>query len=206
MDIVAKSGVIFTKEEDAPENLSDKEIVSLFLERNETALAAVSRKYGNYCGTVVRNILKDPQDAEECLNDTWLRAWESIPPEKPRNLGGFLAKIAKGISLNRYAQSHTQKRGGGEVPLVLDELSECAADNSTNIEKVFEQKLLTNAINDFLKTLSPEKRDIFVLRYWYCLSVAEIARKTGMGRSSVSVTLSRTRRSLAAYLRKKELL
>lgn len=205
MDIVVKNGVTFMQDEKTPENLTDKEIISMFFERDEKALAAVSRKYGSYCGTVVQNILKNPQDTEECLNDTWLKAWESIPPERPRNLGGFLAAIAKSISLNRYKQSHTQKRGGGEVPLVMEELSECAAD-TINVEKVFEQKQLTDAINDFLRTLSPKKRDIFVLRYWYCLPVAEIARKVGIGRSNVSVTLSRMRRSLAAYLKKKELL
>ena len=205
MDIVVKNGVTFMQDEKTPENLTDKEIISMFFERDEKALAAVSRKYGSYCGTVVQNILKNPQDTEECLNDTWLKAWESIPPERPRNLGGFLAAIAKGISLNRYKQSHTQKRGGGEVPLVMEELSECAAD-TINVEKVFEQKQLTDAINDFLRTLSPKKRDIFVLRYWYCLPVAEIARKVGIGRSNVSVTLSRMRRSLVAYLKKKELL
>ena len=205
MDIVVKNGVTFMQDEKTPENLTDKEIISMFFERDEKALAAVSRKYGSYCGTVVQNILKNPQDTEECLNDTWLKAWESIPPERPRNLGGFLAAIAKSIGLNRYKQSHTQKRGGGEVPLVMEELSECAADTS-NIEKVFEQKQLTDAINDFLRTLPPKKRDIFVLRYWYCLPVAEIARKVGLGRSNVSVTLSRMRRSLAAYLKKKELL
>lgn len=206
MDIVAKSGVKFMQEEKTPEILSDKEIVSLFNERDEKAIEAVSRKYGNYCGTVVQSILKNPQDAEECLNDTWLRAWESIPPEKPHNLGGFLVKIAKSISLNRYKLAHTEKRGGGEMPLVLDELAECAADSTTDIEKTFEQKLLTNAVNEFLRTLSPEKRDIFVLRYWYCLPIAEIARKVGLNRSNTSVILSRTRRSLTAYLKKKELL
>ena len=205
MDIVAKSGVTFTQEEKTPEILSDKEIVSLFNERNEKAIEAVSRKYGSYCGTVVQSILKNPQDTEECLNDTWMRAWESIPPEKPRNLGGFLVKIAKSISLNRYKLAHAEKRGSGEVPLVMDELSECVADNGS-VEKVFEQKLLTGAVNEFLKTLSPEKRDIFVLRYWYCLPVAEIARKVGLNRSNTSVILSRTRRSLTAYLKKKELL
>ena len=205
MEMCAKSGVAFTQEEKAPENLSDNEILSLFRERDEKAIEAVSLKYGSYCGTVVRNILKDPQDAEECLNDTWLKAWESIPPESPRNLGGFLVKIAKNISLNRYSQTHAQKRGGGELPLVLDELSECVADKN-NVEKIFEQKLLTNAVNEFLQTLSPEKRDIFVLRYWYCLPVAEIARKVGLNRSNTSVILSRTRRGLIAYLKKKELL
>lgn len=205
MDIVAKSGVKFTQKEKTPEILSDKEIVSLFNERNEKAISAVSLKYGSYCETVVRNILHDPQDTEECLNDTWLRAWESIPPEKPNNLGGFLVKIAKNISLNRYSLEHTQKRGNGEIPLVMDELSECVPDNN-NVEKTFEQKLLTDAVNEFLKTLPPEKRDIFVLRYWYCLPVAEVARKVGASRSNTAVILSRTRRSLAAYLKKKELL
>ena len=205
MDIVAKSGVKFTQEEETPEILSDKEIVSLFNERDEKALSAVSRKYGSYCGTVVRSILKDPQDAEECLNDTWLRAWESIPPEKPRNLGGFLVTIAKNISLTRYKLMRAEKRGSGEIPLVLDELSECVAGNGS-VERVFEQKLLTDAVNEFLRTLSPEKRDIFVLRYWYCLPVAEIARKVGLNRSNTSVILSRTRRGLIAYLKKKELL
>lgn len=205
MDICIKSGVTFMHEESTPENLSDKEIVSMFFERNEKALFAVSRKYGNYCGAVVQSILKNPQDAEECLNDAWLKAWESIPPERPRNLGGFLVKIAKNISLNRYERSHAKKRGSGEIPLVLDELSECVADKS-NVEKAFEQKLLTNAVNDFLKTLPREKRDIFVLRYWYCLSVAQIAEKVGLSRNSAAVTLSRTRRSLVAYLKKRELL
>ena len=205
MDIVAKSGVMFVQEENTPEVLSDKDIVALFNERDEKALSAVSSKYGSYCETVVRNILHDPQDTEECLNDTWLKAWESIPPEKPRNLGGFLVKIAKNISLNRYSLQHTQKRGSGEIPLVMDELSECVADKN-NVEKTFEQKLITNAVNEFLKTLSPEKRDIFVLRYWYCLPVAEIARKVGLNRSNTSVILSRTRRGLTAYLKKKELL
>ena len=210
MDICAASGVKFTQEEKTPEILSDKEIVSLFNERDEKAIEAVSSKYGNYCGAVVQSILKNPQDTEECLNDTWMRAWESIPPENPRNLGGFLMKLAKNISLNRFSYERAKKRGGGEkeLPLVYDELSECTgcADEGSNVEKFFEQKLVTEAINDFLGTLPTEKRDIFVLRYWYCLPVKEIARKIGMKRSSVSATLMRTRRALAEYLEKNDLL
>lgn len=201
MEICIRSGVTFMRSETAPENLSDDEIITLFFERNEKALSAVSRKYENYCGTVVRSIIKNPQDAEECLNDTWLKTWESIPPARPKNLGGFLAKIAKNISLNRYEHSRAKKRGGGELPLVLDELSECVADKS-DVEKTFEQKVLTDAVNEFLRTLPRDKRDVFVLRYWYCLSVAEIANKTGLSRGSVSVSLTRSRRKLAAYLKK----
>lgn len=205
MEICIKSGVTFMRSETAPENLSDGEIITLFFERNEKALSAVSRKYGNYCGAVVRSIIKNPQDVEECLNDTWLKTWESIPPAKPKNLGGFLAKIAKNLSLNRYEHSHAGKRGGGEIPLVLDELSECVADKN-DVEKAFEQKVLTDAVNDFLRTLPRDKRDVFVLRYWYCLSVAEIADKTGLSRGSVSVSLTRTRRKLAAHLKKADLI
>lgn len=201
MDICIKSGVTFVRSETAPENLSDGEIITLFFERNEKALSAVSRKYESYCSAVVRSIIKNPQDAEECLNDAWLKAWDSIPPAKPKNLGGFLAKIAKNLSLNRYEHSHAGKRGGGEIPLVLDELSECIADKN-DVEKTYEKKVLTGAVNDFLKTLPREKRDIFVLRYWYCLSVSEISNKVGLSRGSISVTLTRTRRSLAGYLKK----
>lgn len=192
------------RSETAPEIPDDGEIITLFFERNEKALSAVSRKYGNYCGAVVRSIIKNPQDVEECLNDTWLKTWESIPPAKPKNLGGFLAKIAKNLSLNRYEHSHAGKRGG-EIPLVLDELSECVADKN-DVEKAFEQKVLTDAVNDFLRTLPRDKRDVFVLRYWYCLSVAEIADKTGLSRGSVSVSLTRTRRKLAAHLKKADLI
>lgn len=190
------------QKENAPEILSDHEIVSLFYERNERALSAVTAKYGRYCGAVVGGILSDPQDAEECLNDTWLKAWESIPPHKPRNLGGFLAKLAKNISLNRYERSHAKRRGGGELPLVLEELAECVADKN-DVEKTYENKLLSEAVNSFLKTLPRDKRDIFVLRYWYCLSVNEIAANIGAPtKNSVAVTLSRTRRALVKYLEK----
>lgn len=188
--------------EDNSEVLSDAEIVSLFQARDETAISAASKKFGSYCGTVVKGILKNPQEAEECLNDTWLKAWESIPPHEPTNLGAFLATLAKNISLNRYTQTHAKKRGGGEISLVLEELAECSSRNN-NVEKVYEHKLLVEAVNEFLRSLPRDKRDIFVLRYWFCLSTAEIAKKVGaLNRNSVSVTLLRTRRALTAHLKK----
>ncbi len=202
MEICIKSGVRSLPENTLSVELSDAEIVSLFFERDEKALSAVSRKYGSYCGAIVRNILKNHEDTEECLNDTWFKAWESIPPAKPRNLGGFLAKIAKNLSLNRYNRSHTDKRGGGELPLVLEELEGCVAD-SGNVEQTYERKVLVGAVNDFLRTLSREKRDMFVLRYWYCISVSDIAGKMGFSRGNVSTTLTRTRRALYAYLEKR---
>lgn len=202
MEICIKSGVRSLPENTPPVELSDGEIVSLFFERDEKALSAVSRKYGSYCSAIVQSILKNRQDTEECLNDTWFKAWESIPPAKPRNLGGFLAKIAKNISINRYNSSHTDKRGGGELPLVLDELEGCVADNSS-VEQAYEHKVLVGAVNDFLRTLTRDKRDIFVLRYWYCVSVSDIAGRMGLSRGNVSTTLTRTRRALYAYLEKR---
>lgn len=188
--------------EDNPGVLSDAEIVSMFNARDETAISAASRKFGGYCGTVVNGILNNPQDAEECLNDTWLKAWESIPPHNPQNLGAFLATLAKNISLNRYNQTHAKKRGCGEISLVLEELAECSSEKN-NVEKAYEHKLLVEAVNDFLGSLPRNKRDLFVLRYWYCLSTAEIAKKTGaLNRGSVSVMLLRIRRALAAHLKK----
>lgn len=202
VEICIMSGGKFVQTEDKPKVLSDAEIVSLFLERDETAISAASEKFGNYCGTVVSGILKNPQDAEECLNDTWLKAWESIPPHNPQNLGAFLATLAKNISLNRYNHGNAKKRGGGEISLVLEELAECTAAKN-DVEKTFEHKLLVEAVNDFLRSLPQDRRDIFVLRYWYCLSTGEIAKKVGaLNRSSVSVTLLRTRRALMKYLEK----
>lgn len=205
MEISIKSGVKFVQEKKVPEEYSDKEIISLFLERNEKALSAVSSKYGSYCGAVAKSILNNAQDAEECVNDTWLKVWETIPPQRPNNLGGFLAKIVKNISLNRYRYSRSQKRGGGEMPLVLNELNECVA-HSGDVEKTVENEIVVEAVNEFLKTQPQDKRDIFVLRYWYCLSVSEIAEKMGVRRNTVSVVLSRTRRMLFRFLDKKELL
>lgn len=189
--------------EENSEVMSDAEIISLFQARDETAISAASRKFGNYCGTVISGILTNPQDAEECLNDTWMRAWETIPPHEPRNLAAYLATLAKNISLNRYNNTHAKKRGSGEISPVLEELAECCSRNS-DVEKTYEQKLLVEAVNGFLRTLPKDKRDIFVLRYWFCLSTKEIAKKVGaLNRSSVSVTLLRTRKALTAYLKKK---
>lgn len=207
MEITAKSGVTFMPEQPSAEKqYSDKEIVSLFLERSEKALSAVSRKYGEYCSTVAMGILKDAQDAEECVNDAWLKAWECIPPQKPHNLGGFLAKIVKNISLNRYRHSHTQKRGGGELPIVLNELNECVIPSGADVTDKLENELLTDAVNEFLKAQPRDKRDVFVLRYWYCLSISEVAEKTGLRRNTVSVELTRMRRLLLRFLEEKELL
>lgn len=188
-----------------PENKSDEEIVSLFWERSENALKAVSVKYSRICSSIALSILGDAQDAEECVNDTWMKAWETIPPNRPDNLCAYLSKIAKNISLSRLRYSHAKKRGGGQMISIMSELDECVPGKG-NVEKNAEYKIISGAVNEFLGDLPQEKRDLFVLRYWYCLSVKDISCKTGLTRNYVSVSLLRTRRSLQRFLAEKELL
>lgn len=182
--------------------MNDNDIVELFFSRDEKAISVASEKYGKYCAAVAMNILRNREDSEECVNDALLKAWESIPPERPRNLGGFLAKLTKNISINRYNIENAQKRGGGEVPLIFDELSECIPDKS-DVERSFEQSELIAAVKDFLKTLTEGKRNLFLLRYWYCMSVSEAAIRVGISDNNAAVTLQRTRQKLLKYLQKR---
>lgn len=181
---------------------TDREIIRLFMERNEGAISAAERKYGKYCTAIAMNILKDPQEAEECLNDTLLKVWENIPPSDPDNLPGFLAKITKNLCINRYNKLHAAKRGSGEITFLWDELSECVP-NSQSIERQYEQKELLNEINAFLTKLPRNKRDLFILRYWYCMSLSELSQRTGTTENHAAVTLSRIRKKLLNYLRKR---
>lgn len=182
--------------------MDDSEIILLFNKRDEQAISAAHEKYGRYCTAVALNVLKNREDTEACFNDALMKAWESIPPEQPKNLAGYLAKITKNISLNHYNMERADKRGGGEIPLIFDELSECIPNNQ-NVERAFEQKELTETVNAFLKTLSGSKRDLFMLRYWYCLSVSEAAERVGISANNAAVTLARTRKKLLGYLRKR---
>lgn len=181
---------------------TDSEIIELFNSRDEKAISAASSKYGRYCSAVAMNILGNRQDAEECLNDALLKAWESIPPAKPDNLPGYLAKITKNISLNRYRSAHTEKRGSGGLDSVYEELSECVPDKN-NVERNYEHKELIEAINAFLAKLPADKRDIFVLRYWNCMSVSEVAARVGISENRAAVELFRTRKKLVKYLEKR---
>lgn len=180
---------------------SDREIVELFLDRDEKAVSAASSKYGKYISAVAMNVLGDRQDAEECVNDTLLKAWESIPPAEPHNLGGYLAKIAKNISLNRYRQDNAEKRGG-ELTRVYEELGECVA-SSDSVERSYENKELIETINAFLAKQPSDKRDLFVLRYWYCMSIAELAARVGISENRTAVELFRIRKKLVKHLQKR---
>jgi len=179
--------------------LDDAKIVQLYWDRDEQAIPATSEKYENYCISIAKNILGNKEDAEECVNDTYLHAWNSMPPHRPSILSTFLGKITRNLSFNRYKHNTADKRGGGELPAVLDELSYLVSGND-DVEQEFNTKELVKAMDTFLDTLSPEKRSIFVCRYWYTDSISEIAVRYGMKEGAVSMTLNRLRKKLHNYL------
>ena len=179
--------------------VDDSEIIQLYWDRNELAIPATSGKYGNYCTSIAKNILGNQEDAEECVNDTYMRAWNSMPPHRPNTLSTFLGKIVRRLSFNRYKHNTANKRGGGEVPVVLDEIAELVSDTGS-VEQEVDRKELINAIDTFLSRLSIEKRNIFVCRYWYFDSISAIASRFGITENNVSVTLNRLRLKLHNYL------
>lgn len=179
--------------------MDDTGIIQLYWDRNDQAIKVTSDKYGHYCKAIARNILNNEEDAEECVNDTYLNAWNSMPPHWPEQLATFLGKITRNLSFNKYKHNHTEKRGGDEITLVLDELVDCISDID-DVEQVIDRQELIKTINSFVKSLPVSKRNIFVRRYWYVDSVAEIAHDNGMLQGTVSKTLERTRKQLKVYL------
>lgn len=179
--------------------MEDDQIVKLYWNRNEQALAESSHKYGAYCHSIAFNILYNLTDAEECVNDTWLNAWNTIPPNKPSSLASFFGRITRNIAFNRYKMQHRLKRGGTNMTLVLDELSECVS-GSDDVEHIWQESELKEKINSFLSRLSKKKRYIFILRYWYASGIGEIAERFDITENNVSVILSRTRKELKEYL------
>lgn len=181
--------------------MDDSEILRLFRERDESALSAVSEKYGRYCKTIARNILGNEQSAEECLNDTLLELWETIPPNEPKHLAAFVCEVTRHNALDALREMKAQKRGSGELNMVLDELYDLASDYS--VEKTAEQHELLDAVNLFLKKLPDRKQKVFVLRYWYCYSASEISQIVGMTEANVYTVLKRIRQKLLEYLGKR---
>lgn len=182
--------------------LTDTEIIALFNSRDEKALSEVSGKYGVSCLRIAGNILKNHEDAQECVNDTYLKVWESIPPERPESLSAYVAQLTRNAAIDRYRSEHSEKRGGGEIPLILDELTECISDNGS-IEHTAEDHELLDVINEFLETLPAERRIAFVSRYTLCESVRSIAQRLGVTQNKISVNLNRTRKALVEYLKRK---
>jgi RNA polymerase sigma-70 factor (ECF subfamily) len=175
--------------------MEDAKILTLFWERNEEALSETRAKYSRLIYSVANRILRNREDAEECENDTYLAAWNSIPPQRPHSLPAFLSGLVRNISISRYRAAHADKRGGGEVILSLQELDECLPAPSET-----DTAALAAALNRFLASLGEEERTIFVLRYWRCDAVGEIARRYGFGQSKVKMMLSRTRDKLRIFL------
>ena len=181
--------------------MDDEEIVQLYWDRNEQAIPATAEKYGRYCASIAQNILGNKEDAEECVNDTYINAWNSMPPHKPSILSTFLGKITRNLSFNRYKYNTANKRGCGETVLVLDEIAELVSDTD-NVEQEVLREELVKAIDAFLDGLPVDKRRIFVCRYWYFDSVSDIASRFGMTENNVSVTLNRLRLKLRSHLLK----
>lgn len=179
--------------------MEDSQIVDLYWERNEHALQETAVKYGRYCYAIAYNILSNKEDADESVNDTYMSAWERIPPHRPAVLSTFLGKITRRISLNRWRSRTSGKRGGGEVALALDELSACIPAEE-NTERVLEQKELARTISRFLGTLPKTERDVFVSRYWFLASIREISTKFRFTESKTKSMLFRTREKLRNYL------
>lgn len=179
--------------------MDDGQIVQFYWDRDERAIPATADKYGNYCTSIAKNILGNPEDAEECVNDTYMRAWNSMPPHRPNVLSAFLGKITRNVSLNRYKQNTADKRGGGEVPAVLEEIAELISDTDS-VEQEVDRRELVKAIDAFLDRLPTEKRSLFLCRYWYFDSVSDLASRFGMTENHVPVTLNRLRRKLHDFL------
>ena len=179
--------------------MEDSKIIDLYWARKEQALAETDAKYGNYCRTIARNILRNFEDTEECLSDTWLHAWNSMPPQRPGILSAFLGRITRNLSFDRCKYQQAAKRGGGALPLALDELGECIPA-ACRVEHELEQKELAAAIDRFLRTLPEKDCDLFLRRYWYVDSISVIADRYGMKENTVKSILFRTREKLRKFL------
>lgn len=181
--------------------MEDQQIIALYFDRDEQAIAATKEKYGGYCAAVAGNILDAPEDIEEVLSDTWLNTWNSIPPQKPDNFKLYLARITRNLSFDRFRSQSREKRGGSQIILALEELSQCIPAPS-HPGQALEAKELSAAINAFLSALPRRDRVIFLRRYFYTQSFEEIAAAAGISQGAVRTSLSRTRKKLKHYLEK----
>lgn len=181
--------------------MEDTQIVQLYWDRDQAAITQSDLKYGSYCFCVSNNILGSPEDAEECVSDTWMGAWEAMPPHRPQLLRMFFAKITRRISINRLEARNAEKRGGGEIPAALEELTECVG-TGPDVEEQTQYRALVEAINVFLRGLPERDGNLFLRRYFFGESIRLIAREYGITENNANVNLSRTRKKLREYLRK----
>ena len=182
--------------------MTDNEIIELYLQRSENAINETTRQYGSYCSAIAMSILHNKEDVDECMNDTYLSVWNSIPPQHPTNFSAFIGKITRNLSLDRYRKKNTQKRGGDETTLLFSELELCIP-SARSVEDVADMNDLAKMIDIFLATIRKEDKFYFVLRYWYSETVPEIARQFNVAVGKVTMSLHRTRKKLKKYLEKR---
>ena len=179
--------------------MDDNKIIELYWLRDENAIQESTQKYGVYCKSIALRILNNMKHSEECVNDTWLNAWNAMPPQKPDALRIFLGSITRNLSLNRVRDLSREKRGGNQAVIALDELADCVPDTASP-EKVLEDREITEAINTWLHSLEKEKRVAFLRRYWYCDSLSEVSTRMGWTESKTNSLLRRLRLSLKEHL------
>lgn len=184
--------------------MTDREMIDLFFARDERALHEVEKKYGNYCRVIAMRILNVYEDAEECVNDTWLSLWKSVPPNRPENLGAYVSRITRNHALSRLRSQSAEKRGGN-VTVMLGELDDCLSD-FRSAEDEYTMKELKEAVRKFCKSLSERDRSIFLSRYFYAHSETEISDAFDISESYVHTLLVRIRKKLKKFLSKEGLL
>ncbi len=182
-------------------NLEDTQIIELFFDRNEEALTRSTEKYGGLCLSIAQRILSNRQDSEECVNDTWYGAWKAIPPAKPLSLSAFFSRITRNLAVDKLRRRTAEKRGSGEYTAALSELDECIPA-AVNIERQFEAAQTAGVINRWLSGLSNEKKAVFILRYFYLCSIADIAGRLDISVSKTASVLHRERIELRKALEK----
>lgn len=197
--------------------LKDSDIIELYWSRDPSAITVSAEQYGQYCRRIAWNILHNPEDCEECINETWFRAWNAMPDARPDHLAAFFGAITRRLSLDYYRKNRALKRGGGEMALIYDELKDCRTETADsrfsqtarasrtelshdNVERHLDVMVLTEAINTFLSRLDSTSRILFVGRYWYADSVRELSCSLHLSESRIKSSLFRTRKKLKKHL------
>lgn len=179
-------------------NMEDSKIIDLYWERDETAIDETVKKYSRYCHSISFNILHNRDDAEECVNDTYLKTWNAIPPKRPNCLATFLGRITRNLSLDKFKKYSAEKRGHGQMEIALSELDE-VLPSTTNVEQAIDEKELVKLLDEFLGGLPKQKRIMFVQRYWYLMPIKTIAEQLSMSESKVKSALFRIRHELKSH-------
>lgn len=185
--------------------MKDEEILRLYRQRDEQAIAETQKRYGALCYTIAYNVLRDRGDAEECVNDTWRRAWDRIPPDEPQSMAAYLGRVTRNLALNRLQKQNRLKRGGGEMTLIWEELAELIPAGGTP-ETQWERQAFGRVLDDFLRELPPSERVLFLRRYWWADSLGEAAAHCGIPVRRAKSVLARLRKALRSRLEKEEII